>query len=310
MAAVEKVLNFTLDGNDGYIDIAQNVSALNRKMFRQGQQWVIESVELQTGDTGTVEIIRLPNIWTVTGAYTKAYHHWKEQQDQTAKEAGIESTKAKYRDFKIFYSGSHAAAGTGNNLIINNLNITPAAGTTQTYDWTPSTVVLPNTEADASGSLVDPKEWYLHMAGDDQTVANDSKGLVKAYAQSRSRPQSPDPNIVNVAGGGLYAMMEDVGNDDQEIINNYQDNNNEPPYLLDMNSGDEFYPGGSNNVSTISECRLISAGGGNIRTVSGGFIANCGLLYLSNSGINEGVLKIRLAADDKGYITRSMLEAN
>ena len=183
-------------------------------------------------------------------------------------------------------------------------------GTNQTYDWTPSTVVLPNTAADASGSEVDPTEYYLHMIGDDQSIANDSKGLIKAYAQSRARPMSPDPNIVNVATGGLYGAMEDVGNDDQEIIENYQDNNNEPPYLMDSDSADEFYPGGSNNGSTIAECRLTSAGGTNIRTMAGGFVANCGLLLIQNSGINNGVLKIRLATTEKGYLTRPMAEAN
>lgn len=315
MTAVEATFHFSASNdNTQWIDLGQVASIVNRKMHRQMNQFVVQSLELRTTDAGYLMISRLPNHWVAVNAIVKAFHHWKEQQDQTAEEAGIESTQARYRDFKVFATDAHAQQGTGNNWI--PYDYIPQGGVipgTAKYDWAPSEIVIPNAVADASGSTVDPETWFLHVLGNDQTVANNSKGLIKAYAESRARPQQEDPNIVNVGDGGLYGAMENVGNDDPEIIENYQDNNNEAPYVNDIYpSGDEYYPGGVNNGnSLIEEARLTSNAAGNtIRSTHGGFIANMGLLKVDPVGIANYSLIVKLATDDKGLITRSLLEAN
>lgn len=309
MAAVETVFNFNIDQNGGYIDLAQCMSAIGRKLERQQQQFVIQSIELQASEVGTVDIQRLPNNWVTVNAINKAYYHWKAQQDDAAEEAGLESTEGRYRDFKIFMSATHADAGTDNNLVPQNTQDWGSTTAGTTYSWTASQIAVPN-----QGSPGNTTEYYLHVIGDDN--GSTSKGLIKAYAESRARPQQEDPNIVDVAGGGLYGLMDDVGDNMVEIINNYQTANDAPPYLVgdvsDEDSDDqEYYWGGANNGSTINECRLISnATGGNIRTTAGGFVANCGLLSVTVDGLSDAILKIRLAADDRGYITRPMLEGN
>ena len=317
MAAVEATFIFQgLNDDLKRIDLAQVASIVNRKLNRQSQQWVVQGLELRTQEPGYLTVSRLPNNWCTVNAINKAYFHWKEQQDETAREAGIESTRARYRDFKVFSSTGHAQAGTGDNWIpydyLPQAGVTPG---TSKYDWAPSTVVVPNA-ANPTGLEVgtQPKEWYLHVLGPDQEIANDSKGLIKAYAESRARPQQEDPNIVNVDDGGLYGAMENVGNDDPEIIENYQDDNNEAPYLNDVYpSGDEYYPGGGglNGDAMIEEARLTSNASGNtIRSTHGGFIANMGLLEVNPVGISNYLLVVRLASDEKGFITRPILEAN
>lgn len=305
MAAVEPVLNFTLDGTDKYIDLMQCASAIGRKLNRQGQQVVIQSIELQTSDTGTVDITRIPNGWVFINAYKKAYLHWQKQQWDAAEESGTESREAKWRDFKIHMDATHVSEGFANNLLPDNTNYNTDDGVE--YAWAASEVAVPN-----DGSPGNTNDYTLHMVGSN---VSGSKGLVHEYANSRSRPHTADPNIVEVPMGGLYGEMIDVGDDTQEVLLNFSERGKNPPYQLGSNEntvsdGEEYYWGGANNGSTIHECRLISTGGGNIRTTAGGFIANCGLLYISNSGINDGLLKIRLAVDDKGYVTRPMLEGN
>lgn len=306
MTAVEPVFNFLLDGTDKYIDLAQCASAINRRLERQGQQWVVQSVELDTADAGSVEIIRMPNTWPVVNAWVKAYTHWQKQQWETAEDTGQTSREATWRDFKIFLSPSHATAGTAANLLPLNTNF--ATDPEIMYAWDASEVAVPN-DGGVAGATND---YALHMIGASGTT----KGLVHEYANSRSRPHTSDPNIVEVPMGGLYGQMEDVGMDTTEIMLNFTERGKNPPYMLGSNEdsvtdGEEYYWGGANNGSTISECKLYgTTGGGNIRTTAGGFIANCGLLYIKNTDINDGVLKIRMAIDNSGYVTRRMEAGN
>ena len=72
----------------------------------------------------------------------------------------------------------------------------------------------------------------MHLIGDDFATPFDSKGLIKAYAASRSRPQPIDPNVVDNADGGLFVEMFDTGMDDDVTIQRYQTSGDSPPYLL------------------------------------------------------------------------------
>lgn len=315
MAAVESVLNFDiLDDSDFRIDLAQCASAIGRKMERQCKQWVVAGVELQvaSGDgPGYVAISRLPNNWVTVNAINKAFYHWQEQEEGTADETGLESTGARYRDFKIFMSSSHADAGMDANKPPKNTQDWPAAGRPAgtTYNWEASQISVPN-----QGAVGNTTDYMLHVIGDDNGTT--SKGLIKAYGESRARPHQVDPNTVDEPGGGLYGLMDDLGDNMVNIINNYQDINESPPYIVGegedgVDDDQEYYWGGKNNGSLIEECRLTSnAQGGNIRTTAGGFIANCGLLLVQTQGITNATLKIRLATDDSGYITRPLMEAN
>ena len=102
------------------------------------------------------------------------------------------------------------------------------------------------------GAVGTTLEYYLHMLGDDAALAgDDTKGLIKAYAEGRSRPQQVDPNIVDVSMGGLYGEMEDVGDNFHDVITNAQDHNHVPPYLIDSGSAVEFYPGGVNQAASF-----------------------------------------------------------
>jgi len=311
MAAVEAVFNFSITTPGPHrIDLGQCASIINRKLERQGKQWVIQSIELNTNQSGYIEVSRAPNNWATCNAWVKAYKHWQEQQWEAAEDAGQESKAAKWRDFKIFLNAAHANAGMSANLLPDNV------GTfTGLYEWSASEVAVPN-----DGAAGVTNDYVLHLIGADNSGgANPSKGLVHEYANSRERPQSTDPNIVDVPMGGLYGAMTDVGDDMEEIIANFSERGSTPPYEIGdvsdpATAGEEYYFGGANQGSTITECRLISSGAGNIRTTAGGFIANCGLLTITTGAgdeeISNAILRIRMAVDDKGYVTRPMLEGN
>lgn len=322
-----------------YVDLAQCASLVNRISLRQGMQYVVESIEFYTNGSMNASIYRLPEHWPLWNAWEKTFHAWKDQQKEAAKDSGLSSTQAKYNDFKIFMTAEHAQAGSGLNLIpVGYTSIKPVTGG---YDWNPSQVIVPND----GGVAGNTQEYYIHALGDDNGGANQSKGMILAYAESRSRPNESDPNIVNVSAGGLFGEMVDVGETIPELIDNLQEANQEPPYIVDNDTSDEYYPGGVNqgnkdwapngfnalglqleDVVSITSGFATGTRFGTASEVVPGFTVPCGLLGIryhaeglldTPSGpLEEGyfpslMMRITLAAGTyKGVLARSMQEAN
>ncbi len=280
-----------------YIDMMQCHSLVNRVFARQGMNVLIESIEIgvQAGGAFQASILRLPQHWACVNAWTKTMEHWRAQQNERADETGLKSTIARYRDFKVYFDEDHVTAGYGANLIPSGYVLTDGIGTTDSYEWEPSDVVLPN--KGAPGTTV---ETHPHMLGDDN--GNTSFGMIKAYAESRSRPFQTDPNLVDVASGGIFGEMMDVGDDNVEIVNNLQNQNDMPPYLMGMDGAEEYYPGGSfqgigpNQASggaqvpgQFVDTLSVNASQNYNSDMTGSFPAPCGLIKILIEATGVGV---------------------
>ncbi len=284
-----------IKSNGLYIDLMQSHSLVNRLFARQGMNVLVENLEVGCQPSGAFEatIMRLPQNWSCVNAWTKTMEHWRAQQNERADETGLESTIARYRDFKIYFDVGHVTAGFGANLLPSGYFTTDGAGTTESYEWSASDVVLPN--KGAPGTTV---ETSPHMLGDDN--GNTSFGMIKAYAQSRSRPFQTDPNIVDVASGGIFGEMMDVGDDTGAIVNNFQEQNDQPPYLIGLDGAEEYYPGGSfQGIGPVNPSGTTYPGqfvdivsvnaSQNYNTDStGSFAAPCGLIkiIINATGVN------------------------
>ena len=317
---------FPLTGTGtGYIDLAQNLSALNRKFFRQGMQYVVQKIEWLATNTSECFVYRLPHHWPLVNSHVKAQAMWLQQQNDRVEQSGLEQTIARYRDFKVYLDSDHVAATFANNLQAEQALVTPGLpGTMLTLpaaqvisptvqeEWVASEIVWPN--YGAPGTTV---ERGLHMLGDDNGVA--SVGVIKAYAESRNRPMQTDPNIVDVPLGGAFGSMFDVADDSGDIITNAQEHNDKLPYLNDIDSAEEFYPGGTNqgSVPTQQAMLTVSGTGDRVRgSIGMGFLCNCGLLAVGwaaggSPGEDYGCLRITMAPGSyKGVMARPMKDVN
>lgn len=239
-----------------YLDLMQVHALVNRVGTRQGKLVGIESIEVgvQPGGAATVAVWRLGHQWSVVNAWEKTMRMWLRQQNDAVEEAGLESTIARYRDFKVYMNDQHSDLGFSENLLpAGYATVGVGADTADVYEWEASRVVLPNDD----GVPGDTDERTLCVVGPNN---GNTAGIVLAYAQSRSRPDTIDPNIVEADTGGLFGEMFDVGMDDTQIIENVQGDNNEPPYLLSRNSPYEYYPGGSFQGSQPSTITGPAAG--------------------------------------------------
>jgi hypothetical protein len=292
------------------IDLSQVASLMNRRFYRQGINWAVAGFKVISGpgSTGGMSISQLPNTWITSNAWEKAFRAWNKQQMETVEDSGAQSAVARFRDFKIHADTLQVDAGFGANLLPIDL-----AGTTYaTGEWESSLIVLPNLLPDASGSLIEPREYRLHMVGDNfhSAAPTGSRGIIEGYADSRAYPQSPDPVSPAVDDPNNWlSRMFDVGADTSEILDNATDRNDNLPYPQ-VN-----YPGGETQAPTLQyhDSALVSGTtiGGTTRMKGGNF--PCGLIRLNTNltppseGANILVVDL-VPGSHRGYLCEPMTE--
>ena len=135
--------------------------------------------------------------------------------------------------------------------------------------------------------------------------------MIEAYANSRSVPQSPDPAVpadVLSATANVYRAMFDVGDNDDQVMDNAVGKNDELPYPQDN------YPGGDIQLPGLQthDAEYVTATtiGGTTRFVGGNF--PCGLIRfdVANSGDTAGLsIKLDLVpGTHRGYLCEPMTE--
>ena len=287
-------------GAPQYLDLSAAASILNRRFYRQGLQWAVSgfTVIAPSASTGDFTIKKLPTNWTVSNSWEKGFRAWQRQQNDALEDASSESVKAKYNDFKIYADEDHFGTAAPHFLLPRDGDNNPFK---PPQEWLHSIVVVPNDD----GIVGDTVNYRLHMMGDDTaTGGNESRSLIRAYMESRSVPQSPDPSTPGNASIGLYVDMFNDGMNDTEIIANAEFRNDELPYDQDE------YPGSRNNgpgmelVDTLYVNTGVTAPGK--FTMSGGLFP-CGLIKIQN-GVDGAidVLVHLVPGSHRGYLAESM----
>jgi len=298
-----KSLRFTIDSSVGqyqYIDLMQCASIVNRRAYRQGMNVAVGGFTVIGGGTGTgfITINRLPETWVMTNAWEKAFRHWQKQQKEALE--GSESVKGRFNDFKVYFDQAHYDARsrpTGSNLL--PLGTAGIAYPLQP-DWDYSRIVVPNSPA--SGTNWEP---FMQMIGGQPIDTNPtSLGLIKAYANSRSVPQSPDPDVPAdvVDDNNVFRRMFDLGDNNQDVLDLAVFNNRQLPYNQDD------YPGENPDAAEfVSSVRLANS---QSQTQVAGAAFPCGLIQINTQALTGGVSLIvhLVAGDARGYLAESMLE--
>lgn len=296
-----------------YMDLSQVASLLNRRFYRQGLNWAVAGFKMitATGVSGLVTIKQLGNTWVISNSWEKAFRAWNKQQMESVEDSGAESAVARFRDFKIHADPEHVTAGFANNLLPFDGQL-PIAQPYAVGEWESSLIVVPNSVDDGTGSIVEPREWKLHMCGTNfhSAVPLGSRGIIEGYADSRAYPQSPDPVSPAVDGTNNWlARMFDVGADISEILDNATDRNDNLPYpQVD-------YPGGETQAPTMQIHDIVGISGtsiGNMSRAKGGNFP-CGLVRIDfqNTGDLAGNLALQIdlvPGNHRGYLAEPMTE--
>ena len=279
-----------------YLDLSAAASVLNRRFYRQGLQWAVSGFTLiaPAAATGSFVMKKLPTNWVVSNSWEKGMRAWMKQQNDALKDADQQSVKGRFNDFKIYADEAHAETAAPHFLL-------PVDGDGTSYkppeEWLHSEVVIPN----SGGVVGNTKEFKLHMMGADGV----SLSLIKAYADSRAVPQSPDPSTPGTASVGLYTNMFNDGMNDTEVMANAEFRNDELPYDQDA------YPGMVNNGPGLELVDTITFNTG--VTQPGKFHLNggtfpCGLVKINNTGSTIDLLVHLVPGSHRGYLAESMVD--
>ena len=278
-----------------YIDIGQALSMVNRRFYRQGMQYMLANIRIQTfsATPAGISIKKLPETWVLGASWEKTMLHWRKQQDEALANSGSEETKGRYNDYKIFFNQAHYDI-----WITNNLKPLDAASVAyRDGEWLYSEIVIPN-DGGVVGNTV---EYAVKALGDDSSSV---KGMIYGYGKSRNKPRNPDPQGGNVGDSWLSEMF-DVGENSEEVTDNAQFRNDHSPYDMDV------YPGeGGNGINGELFRTLFFTGTTLSQTQNtGGLLVPCGLLEISYDQDVRITLEL-VPGPYKGVLAESVAEMN
>ena len=311
-------LNFdvSVEGSDEYshIDLSQVASIVNRRFYRQGLQWAVSSIKIQTKGSTVVgpapadpeiRINKLPHSWVMSNAWEKTFRAWKRQQDESLDDGDNQSVRAKFNDFKIFMDEFHHSDGFTRNLLpVDSQGNVAAPG-----EWEASQIVIPN--FGAPGVNYEP---YFTAVGPKLGGAGGYYSLIDLYANSRSTPQSPDPAVPAdvLSTDNILNLMFDVGDNNTDVLANVVGKNDELPYEQDD------YPGGDVQLPGLEihdRAIITTTTVGGTSYLDGGMFP-CGLMQFNWRNFNASevepvqlYLEVTLVpGSHRGYLCEPMTE--
>lgn len=259
-----------------FIDLAKDLSAINRRLYRQGRDYHVKRVTIVSSNTpngeNRVSLSTVPNSWVAAGAWKRGFTTWNHMNaDASMQTAG--NLQGTWADFKVYMSNNHRT-GTVLSPLDNGGNAVDAG------EWVYTDLVTPDgtTSADA---------FSLHMLGDHVGSAGSrtSAGLIKSFGESRATVNDFTPNVPNDAADDPLLNVFDYGTTVDEVVDNMLTDGDKPPY----DTAD--YPGDDGNMPkplVVQDTTIVDG-----KSTVGGFTAMCGLLEIeSKSPIASDVYSI------------------
>ena len=243
----ERTLVFKWDAGDGqstntkYIDLAQSLSIVNRRAYRQGLYYYVTSAYFVNGSDAHCQINIIPDNWQTLRAWARGFKKWSKMNSMAANGSG-RALYPRYHDYKVRMTSSTGSATT----------ITPAYGSVDSAtaysgdEWAYSKYVT------ADPGTTDPQEvdsFTAHMLGPHDVGAGsgsasnpdnfDSIGLIRslgdtwAHQTDASGDPSHDADMDTDPLGNLF----DAGDSMDDIRFNLDQDNDLTPYDRDAMTG-------------------------------------------------------------------------
>jgi len=240
------------------IDLAKDLSVVNRRLYRQGYQYAVASVTVARVMPGLTAfaVQTAGNTWMVHNAWKKGKALWDRQQREV--ERALPGIQGTWADFKIELDDNSTAAIS---------TIASDAGTIVPDEWNLSNYVW-----DDDGTERQPTFCLL-----GSTSVNTKIGLVQEYHIARSQVVA-GPTVPSEASDSIFAKS--LGTDEMSdmLLDVVESDNDLGPYdMSEMVGGD-----------TVADCPFlqdfVTSTMENPGT-SRPFTAECGLLRLAMQSV-------------------------
>jgi hypothetical protein len=268
--AVRQLYYIVPDGTT-YIDLAKDLSKVNRRLYRQGMSYVVQDIQLgmvagmQATDVYQISFSTAGNSWIVHNAWKKGFAAWRGQVREVENMTGIKA--GSWNDFKVYLDDSMEDGTT----------LEPYAADGAVYsagEWEYSALVF-----DDDGTERDLKMHLIGSSNLADTNEESGIGLVNEYSISRSLVQANDPDVPSTASDSIYAKLMGTDEMTDRIVDNVETANDNPPYHQNE------YPGGATNADVAVPVRIGSVNATQSSMTIPGFVAECGLIKVSTNEI-------------------------
>ena len=261
-----------------FIDLAKDLSAVNRRLMRQGRHYHVKRVTVVSRNTpnvtyqgaggpvtfgGRVSISTAPSSWVTQMAWKRSFEVFKEMNKRAMVNVAGADISGTWADFKVYLSTDHRN-GTVLAPLDNGGNAVSAG------EWIYSRFISPD-------GTTSSDEFDGVLLGDHVGAAGSrvSVGLVKSYGESRATVNFGDPAVPGDLSDDPLLNVFDYGTEIDEVLNRLESDNDTPPY------DQANYPGDDGNMPKpiVVQDGTLSDG----KLVLGGFSAMCGLLEIEAS---------------------------
>lgn len=277
--------------NPTYIDLAQCLSAVNRRLYHQGKCYYVSRVTYINVGGGSLGLATLPDNWITSNAFVKSKALWNTMNKGVLKDNP--SVKGKWADYKVFFDAAHYNGGVtsaGPTLNLVPFDAASPGNSVSLGEWYMGRFVSPQHDVDpATGVELPADEYYAHMLGDDVGSAGSyaSVGVIKGYAETRARVQVA-PDVPAGMQTNWMTELSDLGGQDPELANVIEDANDNPPYDRDdYVGGDTNFNGGVFQSTLVTNTTLV-------QDKDLGFKVPLGLIKVIHNSQSAGGLIIHL----------------
>lgn len=264
-----------------YIDIAKELSKVNRRLYRQGMVYRVANISITSRDStnALVSFGTAPDTWVTRAAWNRGLNLYNKMNDQVLDQPGSGNRKGRYHDYKVYLSDDMRQKGVGGVLkAIDNGNQQYKDG-----EWTYSRWSTPD------GTPTHDLFWTGILGAHNGSAGSRAYvGLIQSYGESRASVHKESPIFDTDGDDDPLINIFDAGTHVDELADVVANDSDEPPYGV-MNGSDEatigdYYPGAGSNGSKPVVRRLAAVGqqgSSSAPTVMlPGFDTICGLIEL------------------------------
>lgn len=263
-------------GNTGlmYIDLARELSKVNRKLHRQKQIYTVLGGYYVDSDGSRIDFNTAPHTWVTKRAVNRGFAIWRKHIAKTLENTeGMKS--GKYSDFKVYLNNSQGSGSTIACRDANNIEITGG-------EWDYSTLMSDDPDNDGSSEDAFDLQIVGPHSGSDPDWAR--IGLMKSWLDSRPLPIAEDqPNNTGASRFDPLNNLFDASDVQQDRMAIVAEEGDQRPYDEDTFFGyyDDTVSSGENNLQRVGTAFTVE----NSVALSPvpGFQAICGLVQLNVS---------------------------
>ena len=282
-----------------FIDIAKELSKINRRLYRQGMVYRIANISITSRDTvnGLVSFSTASETWVTRNAWNRGFNMWNKMNERVLElQPG---RKSPYHDYKVYLTNGHRTA-LAQQLpgALDNENNAIEDG-----EWAYSLYNSPDgtTSADSFSAT---------LLGDHVSSGSPpnytSVSLVRSYGEARATVANDIPMMDSDGDDDPLLNLFDDGTVVDEIATNLDNFGDRPPYSIGTEASvGNRYVGSQLNAPEPIVRRLVSIGstdqlaGVDTAGVSAptvmvpGFDAICGLIEIETQSRTRNKLNLR-----------------